>query len=415
MNTGGKAVLLVTTLCLAGCATAPKPVSIRAIADPSARIAQGDLATARGQLALGNVGLALEAFRNIQRERPTDPAPLAGIGDCYAAMGRFDLADSNYQAALSFAPRDPALLMGLAGVYQRQGDRARAAELRGEAALAAAPPAPVPVTFSPQVATAGAEQTVLPAEMRLTSSVTVQLPPARPVQTLASAAAVSGSPLVDVEDAPRLSSTVTMPLPPARPARDRDVSRLAERTSQMADLANAPQLASNLTMPLPPVRSAPSPEPRPQRRPDAQSAVTAAAEPRLERLSRGEVALVTTGHPLWRAGSAPAKLATADVRWVPLRDSTETPNVQILNAARRQGLAGSARTVLLGRGWRKIAVSDAGITRDTSIIFYPANRAKLARSLAAQFGIAARQIQGDRLVLVLGRDAVGLAGNRRRS
>ena len=52
-----------------------------------------DVAAAAAQLALGNVGLALEGFRKASiATSPTAPTALAGIGECYEAMGRFDLA-----------------------------------------------------------------------------------------------------------------------------------------------------------------------------------------------------------------------------------------------------------------------------------------------------------------------------------
>ena len=51
---------------------------------------------------------------------------IAGIGDCYAAMGRLDLAELSYEEALSLAPRDHVLLLGLASVIERGGDLKRA-------------------------------------------------------------------------------------------------------------------------------------------------------------------------------------------------------------------------------------------------------------------------------------------------
>ena len=83
---------------------------------------------------LGNVGLALEGFRKAQRQNPSDPDVIAGIGDCYAAMGRFDIAEASYEEALSLAPRDHVLLLGLASVLERGGDLKRATDIRAEAA-----------------------------------------------------------------------------------------------------------------------------------------------------------------------------------------------------------------------------------------------------------------------------------------
>ena len=78
-------------------------------------------------------------------------------------------------------------------------------------------------------------------------------------------------------------------------------------------------------------------------------------------------------------------------------------------------VAASARTILSGRGWRKIAIGDAPVMRQTSVVFYPKNRAALGRRLAAQFGVAARMMDRDDVVLVLGRDAVGRVVGQRRS
>jgi len=152
MNGGVKALLLVSCVGLAGCVTVTKEVKVRAIPDPSAALSRGgdEVAVARGQLALGNVGLALEGFRKAQRYYPTNPAPLQGIGDCYAIMGRFDLAQSNYEAALALAPQDRRLLLGLAVIFEREGDLLRAAHARADADRAMQP------TLVPTVAVAKA-------------------------------------------------------------------------------------------------------------------------------------------------------------------------------------------------------------------------------------------------------------------
>jgi hypothetical protein len=108
--------------------------------------------------------------------------------------------------------------------------------------------------------------------------------------------------------------------------------------------------------------------------------------------------------------------SVGEVRWAALPQSPESrPNVQVLNAARTQGIAGSARTVLLNRGWRRIDVGDAPATREKSVVLYSRNRAKLGKSLAAQFGVASRMVERDGLVLVLGRDAVDRVPGQRKS
>jgi hypothetical protein len=71
--------------------------------------------------------------------------------------------------------------------------------------------------------------------------------------------------------------------------------------------------------------------------------------------------------------------------------------------------------VLLNRGWRRIDVGDAPATREKSVVLYSRNRAKLGKSLAAQFGVASRMVERDGLVLVLGRDAVDRVPGQRKS
>jgi len=103
------------------------------------------------------------------------------------------------------------------------------------------------------------------------------------------------------------------------------------------------------------------------------------------------------------------------LHWVSLASFNARPNVQILNAARTDRLAASARTVLLNRGWRKIAVGDAPAVQIKSEVQYPRNQATLGRRLAAQFGVAARMVERDVLLLVLGRDAVGKVARPQKS
>src|SRR5206468_11248792 len=108
MTVGKRAFCLCVGASLTGCATS-RPISVRELADPRIQILkQSDaLAAARGQLVLGNVGLALESFRKAQLAQPDNVDVLVGIADCYSAMGRFDVAQSNYETALALSPRDP--------------------------------------------------------------------------------------------------------------------------------------------------------------------------------------------------------------------------------------------------------------------------------------------------------------------
>jgi hypothetical protein len=65
--------------------------------------------------------------------------------------------------------------------------------------------------------------------------------------------------------------------------------------------------------------------------------------------------------------------------------------------------------------WRKIEIGDASQVREKSVVFYPATRTALGRSLAAQFGCPAVMVKkGDALVVVLGRDVRNLTAIQRR-
>ena len=373
MNGGAKTVVLVSCLGLAACTAGTGGVKVRAIADPASAISgtADPVAVARGQLLLGNVGLALEGFRKAQRYNPSNPAPLAGIGDCYAAMGRFDLAQSNYESALALAPNDRKLLLGLASIFDSAGQPMRAAAVRAEAASGAQPTQAAQLVKMASAPLPSAESggNIVAS----VGSITVDLPPARPREALEAHALASAA--LQTLDDPSVEPSVTVPLPPTKPSKPRPAGGTDD----------------NRTMAVLP------------------------AAPRLERLSRGEVALVTTGFPVWRERTASRMTpVSSSVRWVALESASRKPNVQILNAARSRGLAASARTVLSGRGWRQIAIGDAPAVQRRSVVLFPKSRAALGRRLAAQFGVSARMVERGNVVLVLGTDAVrSMTGQRR--
>jgi hypothetical protein len=484
MNGGTKAALLISCAGLVGCSASMATVEVRPIANPSAALARGGdaLAVARGQLMLGNVGLALEGFRKAQRDNPGNPAALAGIGDCYAAMSRFDLAQSSYEAALALAPRDRTLLLGLASVFERSGQPVQAMAARAEANLAV-PPAPPSTAVSPvaKVVAKALPQRALPApnlsaeapslhapvvsnlltkaaqpapvEMNLvaeaapqralprpnliaqapslpapvvTNLLTKAAQPAPVEMNLVAEAVAEAPPAVTAvpqqRDLPIVRAaaqpmklpapsvgSITVELPPARPVHRVDTQAPVLAAAEFDYSEQVP--AASVTVPLPPARPAPSPVREPRAEP---ALVATGAAPRLERLSSGEVALVTTGKPIW---NRPQNLlaAASSVRWVALAASGPRPTIQVLNAARSEGLAASARAVLLDRGWRKLAIGDAPAVEAKSVVLYPKGREKLGKSLAAQFGVAARMVERDILVLVLGRDAVDRVSGQRKS
>jgi len=337
MNRGVKSLLLVASVAAASCAAAPEDVKIRAIADAGSKLraAQDPLAESKAQLALGNVGLALEGFRKASRNYPNNPEAFAGMAACYNAMGRYDLSQSNYEAALALAPRNVALLTALSRSLETQGKADAAAEVMGEVAELNA-------------AAAALDQT--------------QAEPDPPVQTATAAPA----------------PMVTVALPPA--------TQLAVREPEPVQRSFDPTTEVDLGQP---------------------------SGPHLQRLSLGEVALLTSGAPVWRAKVVAHTPRSVTVRWVPLTMASARPNIRLLNAARHQGLAARTRDYLLDRGWRKIEIGDAADTRDDSVVLYPAARSATGRSLAAQFGFRARAAdKGDVFIVMLGRDAIRPAPSR---
>jgi tetratricopeptide (TPR) repeat protein len=139
----------------------------------------------------------------------------------------------------------------------------------------------------------------------------------------------------------------------------------------------------------------------------ARISQTAAAEqpaqalkgPRLERLSLGEVALITSGRPVWASidNGGGQQLA---LRFVPLQ-----PAARLLNAARVEGLAARTREALLGKGWRKIEIGNAPAVRERTLVLYPSQERAKAERLVAQLGVGTVQPSfAGRITVLLGRD-----------
>ncbi len=304
------------------------------------------IAEARGHLALGNVALALEGFRKAARDDPSSIEALAGIADCYARMARFDLSRRYYETALAIAPQNPALLASFAALLERQGLGVDAAAVRAEiAALASmAPPQP--------------ESAASPN-------------PAPDLQPVGGATA-----LAELAAPEPVGQSVTVALPPARP-----IGEPAVRASPAQAIAVSP-VGKSVTIALPP--AVPVPAMRPSQR-----------GPRLERLSFGEVALVTGGGPRWKRIESP-------------KVAMKSPELRVLNAARVSKLAARTRSYLHKLGWREVVIGDAAIARSHSLILYPQGKRAEASRLSASLGFATARRESVRQVTVLlGRDAAG--------
>ncbi len=449
MKRGGKFLVSTTMLAVAGCGGQQGKLEIRSTPTP---LAQGQravpyrIAEARGQLALGNVALALEAFRLAQREDPNSADALVGIATCYDQMGRFDLSRRNYEAALALAPSNTEILGALASSLQLQGRTEEALGVRQEIAARAAAAAaveqavaevPAPMRSDPRTE---AVQTVAAAPAVIVPVEPVQVAPAPAVETAPAPRTWAAAPVALSVSTPE---RVGVDVPAIQTAR---VEMVAEAPAPVpAPTAATPSVASkpavqtaavgrSVTIKLPPARpvqAVPAPKPaaavplapampldepdqeavfvplKPYVRPVAEPVVAEERGPRLERMSMGEIALITVPKPVWQPTTVARNDRTTTLRFVPLRQAYALPvKVRLLNAARVDRLAARTRVWLAARGWRGLSIGNAQATRTRSVILYPANQRALAQRLSAQFGFPiARRASGSHMVVLLGTDA----------
>ena len=424
MERGTKFLISATVLTVAACGGESGKLEIRST--PTA-LAPGEhpvsfrVAEARGQLALGNVAYALEGFRKAWREDPNSVDALAGMADCYDRMGRFDLSRRNYEAALAISPSNLTLLAALASSLDQQGDGAGAGKVRHEIALRAAA-AKVQAT---QVAHVRPVDTVEEAEVELVRLVAAAAPveavESAPVAAAAPVAPVVASPpptpvLAASPPAPAVTNTlavlksvqVVAPVAVAVP-----VLAIAKAVATAPLRAEAPRAvaASTLTVKLPQVRVAGHVTVEavafPARATTITPATLPARGPHLERLSMGEIALISAPMPMWRPTTVAQTGPSTTVRFIPLREASTVPvQVRLLNAARVNRLAARTQSWLVARGWRGLGVGNADTVVAQSVILYPAGKRALAQTLSAQFGFAIKQrASGSQITVLLGRDA----------
>lgn len=132
------------------------------------RVAEGN-----GQLALGNVGLAIEAYRKALREEPQNVEAMIGLATCYERMGRADLARRNFEMALAVQPANTEVYALFAQSLDVQGEHDEAARVKAElAARVAAPEASREVPGSVPV---------LPPPPAQSTTVALAPPPSVPV------------------------------------------------------------------------------------------------------------------------------------------------------------------------------------------------------------------------------------------
>lgn len=132
---------------------------------------------------------------------------------------------------------------------------------------------------------------------------------------------------------------------------------------------------------------------------------------RLERLTSGEVALVTTNKPVWERRPA---YRTRVVEKTPTattvqftRAAREPAPVMLIAAGASVRLAEAARTQLAPEGVKVVETTRSPTARARSVLFFPKGREEDAKALVARFGfrIAAQVGPVDVMTLHLGADA----------
>jgi len=146
MNKASAAVIALGSLAMVSC-TAGQQVEVRQIKGPlKTGLQPADVRIAEGhsQMALGNVGLAIEAYRKALRDDPANIEALLGMAAAYDRMGRFDLSRKHYEMALALQPSQSATYDQLAASLQMQGRADEAARVKTEIAVRDAAPEVLP-------------------------------------------------------------------------------------------------------------------------------------------------------------------------------------------------------------------------------------------------------------------------------
>jgi LytR cell envelope-related transcriptional attenuator/Tetratricopeptide repeat len=135
MKQASSFIALAIALGVAACSTGE--LNIRPIKTTlSAGRQPADIRVAEGnaQLALGNVGLAIEAYRKALREQPQSAEAMIGLANCYDRMGRTDLSRRQYELALAVDPANTQIYSQFAQSLDAQGQSDEAARVKTELA-----------------------------------------------------------------------------------------------------------------------------------------------------------------------------------------------------------------------------------------------------------------------------------------
>jgi Flp pilus assembly protein TadD len=285
-------------------------------------------------------------------------------------LGNVALALESFRKAAREDPASVDALSGMAACYDRMG-RFDLSRRNYEAALALAPGDPALLTAfaaSLDLQQLGSEAARVRAEIRTRLAAATAIPE---TQAFAHASAE-----------PVSATAALMPILP----------------TTVADAVAAVLAAPDWR------RKAPSVSARP-----ATRQATADA-PRIERLSLGEVALITGAGPQWRVPQAQPIVRKPLTGAAAIRHAAAAPKgIRLFNAARVDKLASRARSYLADRGWTVASVGDVILPRSRSVILYPSDKRVTAARLSAQFGFAMEQRTNLRQVtILLGSDAAVL-------
>lgn len=285
------------------------------------------------------------------------------------ALGNVALALESFRKAAREDPTSVDALVGIAACYDRMG-RFDLSRRNYEAALALAPGDPALLTAF----AASLDQQQLGAEA------------AKVRGEIGARLAAAAVPIALPEFAPTPSTGVTAST--SLPVIPTTVADAVAAASESGDWLRDPPPA--------PVRLVAAPMRR--------------DGPRLERLSLGEVKLVTVAGPQWRAQQYRPQVRKPLTGAAAVRQAAATRSgIRVYNAARVDRLAWRARSYLVGRGWTVAQVGDVQLPRSRSLIVYPSDRRATAAKLSSQLGFAMEQRSNVRQVtILLGRDAANL-------
>ena len=386
--------------------------------------------------------------------RPVDAARVMAEAKARAMQGQEALAEARAPAEFLGPPSAPELVAGSLNIVPKpisaeavtKGVTVRLPKPR----LVQGPDAPL-VTADNLVAPSGAEMPVVNLVTLAPQAVPSSglRPDAPQVEAGAVRLAAGAMPTVElrtiereprIEDLPRRSG-VSRPELVAAPIVPQDVKLEAPAVATLTapapevNMMPAPKLAMAAS-PLPFVDAGPAPiardvplmlaearEPTPAQpavmlsapKPDRSNrSMPPAIKPqsaRLERLTNGEVALVTTAKPAWE--SRPAYQSRV-VERTPTRTTVqftrarvETSPVMLIAAGGEVRLAERAREQLVSDGIRVAETGRSPTARARSVLFYPKGREEDAKALVARFGfrIAAQVGPVEVMTLHLGKDA----------